>query len=421
MHSSADLPAHQWFLIRQLRILLLAIKGFTEDNIQLRASALTLFSMLSIVPVLAVAFGIAQGFGFEEKLNEQICLFFSAENQQQVLEWMITFANNMLANTKGGIIAGVGVLMLFWSVMKVFTHIENSMNQIWQIKRGRSFFRKISDYLSLMLLGPLLIMLSSGITVFMSNLINAIAPLQFLGTSIINIFPYLLIWILFMLVYIIMPNTKVQIKSAMIAGIIAGTIFQLVQFAYVNFQGLLSRYGAIYGSFAALPLFMLWLQISWIILLFGAEIAFANQNIEKYEFESESLHISQYYRKILTFLIAQCIIKNFEQGLPALTSAEISHKLALPVRIVRDITYELTECNILSRTLTDNSNKDYAYQPALDINKISIAYLLEKIDKRGIDDLDAAKTNNLKRFREIQDSILKTIENAPLNKLIKDL
>lgn len=424
-HDVWRIPLHELsplrsFLIRQLRVLLIAVKGFTEDMIQLRASALTLYSMLSIVPVLAVIFGIAKGFGFEGRLNDQLTSTLSAPNQQEVLNWAMQFANNMLENTKGGIIAGIGVLVLFWSVLKVLGHIESAFNQIWQIHQGRTLLRKFSDYLSFMLIAPVFFMLSSGLNIFMQKIINNVDLLQFAGPLMIRFFPFLMIWILFTLVYMIIPNTKVSFKSALIAGIIAGTAFQLLQWGYINFQGLLSRYGTIYGSFAALPLFIMWLQVSWLIMLFGAEISFANQNIEKYEYEAQSLHISRNYKEILMLYVVHLIVKNFETGKPPYTSNGIAHELHMPIRLIREIIHELIESGVLVE-ITTGSEKERAYHPGIDINQLTIHYVLEKIADNGQDELDMDRSGILRKISRIKTDFSQTIADSPSNVLLKDI
>ena len=415
-----ELSPSKSFLYSQLRILYLAIKGFIEDKVQLRASALTLFSLLSLVPVLAVAFGIAKGFGFENNLNEQLEAAVTTEDQQIVLEQVVKFANNILENTSGGIIAGIGIIFLFWSVMKVLGHIESAFNQVWQIKRSRSFFRKFADYFSFMLFAPILIMISSGFTVFMGKLTGEITVLSYISPLIFKIFPYVLIWLLFTMVYMIMPNTKVNFKSALVAGIVAGTAFQLLQWGYVNFQGALSRYGTIYGSFAALPLFILWLQFSWTIVLFGAELSFANQNMNRFEYEAESLHISPYYKKTLTLYVAHMVIKNFIHGGKTYKAEEIAHKLRLPIRIVREILFDLTDSGIFTETVKE-TYKESGYQPAIDINTLTISYILEQIEKKGSSDLELGSSKKLKKLTEIQDKFAQTIRKSNENKLLKDI
>ncbi len=414
-------PSSRIFLIRQLRILLIAFRGFAEDKVQLRASALTFYSLLSIVPVLAMIFGIAKGFGFEENLKT--VLQENLEGQQEILSEAMKFADRMLKNIKGGFIAGTGLVVLIWSVMKVLGNIENAFNNIWQIKKARGISRKLSDYLSLVIVAPILVFVSSGFTITQENSFLQGTIIEYLGPvfrTLVWVLSFTLIWFVFTLVYIIMPNTKVNFKSAFAGGIIAGSMFQLLQWGYVNFQSLLSGYGTIYGSFAALPLFLMWLQFSWLIVLFGAEIAFAYQNVENYEYETDILNISNHYKKILSLLIAQQIIKNFSSGLPAMTANEISHKLDIPVRLVREIIYELSEVQILSETVTRNV-KELAYQPAQDTSRLSISYVIKKLDERGIDTLPVEHSDELKSISSIIDTFSNELEKSSKNVLLKDL
>ena len=229
-----------------------------------------------------------------------------------------------------------------------------------------------------------------------------------------------MIWLLLTFIYIIMPNTKVNFKSALIAGVIAGTIFQLSEWAYINFQIGVAQYNAIYGSFAALPLFLIWMQISWLIVLFGAEISFANQNVDRYEFEIDSSQMSASYKRMISLLIAHLVIKNFSRGDKPLTVPEISNTLEVPVRVVRQIIYELVECNIFSETKVEEP-KDLAYQPAQSIDHLTIRYVIDTLDQRGIDNIPVADTEELKSLTESLESFKDAIDKSPANKLLKDL
>ena len=414
------------FLLRQLRILLLAHKEFRNNHIQLRASALTYYSLLSVVPIAAMAFGIAKGFGFETRMEIEIRRRVAEQAElANVVEYIIGFANFMLKNINGGVIAGVGVVLLLWSVMKVLGNIENSFNVIWQIRRSRPFARKFADYLSMMLIAPILFFLSSTVTGFVSNLASDSDStlLGYLGPLLlflVKLVPYVLIFLLFTILYVVMPNTKVQFKYGLYAGIIAGIIFQFTQYIYFYFQGEAGRLGAIYGSFVAFPLFLIWMQLSWLIVLLGAEISFAYQNIEKYEIEAESLHITPYNRRLLTFLVMYTIIKKFEQGEIPQTSAEISQELGIPVRLAREIIFDLLEGHLIVAADT-GSPRELAYVPALDINRITVAYLIERLDLRGDERLMAEESPHLSTFSGIQKGILESIRKSPVNKLLKDL
>ena len=414
-------PAGKIFFIRQLRILLIAVRGFAEDKDQLRASALTFYTLLSVVPVLAMIFGIAKGFGFEEHLKT--VLQEKLAEHKEIMGEIIKFADRTLKNVKGGFIAGTGLVVLIWSVMKVLGNIENAFNSIWQIKKSRGFSRKFSDYLSLVVIAPILVFVSSGFTVTQDNSFiqgNLLVYLGPLFKFLVWVLSFTLIWFVFTLLYIIMPNTKVNFKPAFAGGVIAGSMFQVLQWAYVNFQSLLSGYGAIYGSFAALPLFLMWMQFSWLIMLFGAEIAFAYQNVENYEYEADVLNISTHYKRILSLLIAQHIIKNFATGQPAMTSNEISHKLDIPVRLVREIIYELHDAKILSETITGNV-KELAYQPAQDPGRLSIRYVTQCLDKRGVGALPVDHSDDLKRISGIINAFENELEKSPRNVLLRDL
>ena len=317
-----DLPFGKSLLIKQLRIFLLTVRGFDEDKCFTRASSLTFYTLLSIVPVVAMLFGVAKGFGFEKILENKLReLVVKLPGQEEVLNKVIEYAQSLLETTKGGVIAGVGLVLLFWSVVKVLSHIEASLNDIWEIREPRTWGRKFSDYLAVMLISPMLILVSSSATVFITTqitqlttkikLLGMISPLIFLSFKLI---PYLLIWILFTIIYVLMPNTKVNLKAGLVAGIIAGTIFQIVQWGYISFQIGTAKYNAIYGSFAALPLFLMWVQISWWVVLFGAELSFAHQNVGTYEYEPDSNKVSPAFKKVLTLQIAHLLIKNLCQG-----------------------------------------------------------------------------------------------------------
>jgi len=422
---SSKLSGQKSFWIRQLRIILLAIRGFGEDKCQLRASALTYYSLMSVVPVVAMAFGIAKGFGFEKLLEEKI--LGGVQGQEEVALQIIGFARSFLENTRGGLIAGIGVVALFWTVIKVLGNIESSFNDIWGIRAARTPARKIGDYLSIMLICPILIIMSSSVTVLVTSQITLIVEyLTFLGPVgdailfSLQVLPYAVIWIVFTFIYKFMPNTKVQLKSALIAGIIAGTSYQVVQIIYIYFQVAVSKYGAIYGSFAALPLFLIWLQLSWLIVLFGAEVSFAEQNVETYEFEADCLKVSHSFRELLSLNIVHLCVKKFRQAERALSANEISHELEIPVRLVRQILYELVEARVLSEVKLDDT-ETMAYQPARDIEHLTITNVLNKLNQQGVNWIPLDNTGDLEKLKGQLMQFQEGIEKSPANILLKDI
>lgn len=413
------------FIIKQLRMVMLTIKGFMEDRVSMRASALTYYTLLSVVPVVAMAFGVAKGFGFQKKMEGFIIDSF--KGQEEVMNWIINLSSDVLEDVQGGLLAGIGLVILIWSVMQVLTNIENSFNAIWRVKKSRSLVRKLSDYLAIMLIGPLLIIVSSSVMVYISTRVKTVAGdfevLQVISPffdTLLQFVPYILIWLLFILVYIVMPNTKVKFKHALIAGIFAGTLFQVTQWGYIHFQIGVTKYSAIYGTFAAIPLFLIWLQISWLIVLLGAEMSFAYSNVTKYQYESEALNISYHNRRILSLVVLSRIVKEFEKGDPPYTSTELSNDLGIPLRIVRDILTELTSAKILNETLTESSFET-GYQPALDIGKITIQFVNKKLEFIGSDQIFTNENATYNKLNEIYEGIYQMLSTAPTNMLVKDL
>ena len=417
-----ELPRHHSIFIKQLRIIVMTLRGFNEDKVQLRASALTFYSLLSIVPVIAMIFGVAKGFGMEAKLN--LLLSDKLGNHQEVMQQVIGFAHALLNNTKGGLVAGIGVLLLIWSVMKVMGNIERSFNAIWSIKKDRSLIKKFTEYMAIIIIAPILLIIASSVNIFVSSTVKSAAGGDgFLMESIssgmyvlLEIIPYLLLWGVLTLLYMIMPNTKVSWKSALAAGIVAGTAFNLVEWAYVSFQIGVVQFNAIYGSFAALPLFLVWLQTSWVIVLFGAELSFANQNVEQYSLEEESKNISLLFRKKLTLLIAHHVINKFCSEKEAPSIDEIKRELKLPYRLVSSIVEDLINAKIFSKILGDEY-KVVRYQPNVDPAKLSIHYILNAIEELGANDIPEPTgevylkiSNQLSKFEfEGESTLLKSI------------
>jgi len=413
------------FLIHQIRIILLAFKGFMEDRVSLRASALTFYSLLSVVPIAAMGFGIAKGFGFDNKMEEFIIANF--KGQEEVMNYIINLSYNVLENVEGGLLAGIGLVVLIWSVMQVLTNIENSFNAIWQVKKSRSFYRKLSDYLSIILIAPVLIILSSSLSVYISTRIDSVAQnvevIQTVSPYLdyaITFLPYTLVWLLFTLIYMIMPNTKVNFKYALIAGIIAGTVFQVTQWGYIHFQVGVSKYSTLYGTFAALPLFLAWLQISWLIVLLGAEISFAYQNVEKYEFEAGTLNLSNHDKRLVSLFLIKNIIANFQEGKEPLTSTQLSLELGIPVRLVREIIQNLVIANVINETMTE-SPRENGYQPAIDINLIDIKFVLDRLDAIGTDQIAVNETETWLKLTNLHEELISSLKSSNFNVLIKDI
>jgi membrane protein len=420
-----EMPLLKRLWVQGLRVLLLSVRGFREDACMLRASSLTFYTLLSIVPVVAMAFGIARGFGFHDMLEAQ--LYQNFPGQEEVVSRVVVFADSLLETTKTGLIAGFGMVILFWTVFKVMGNIEQSFNQIWKVKHERSLARKLSDYLAIMLLSPVLIILQSSATVFVTTQITIvtrkIALLGFLSPLIFysyKLIPYFLVWVLFTLIYLVMPNTRVKFRSALVAGLIAGTGYQILQGFYLTFQIGAARYNAIYGSFAALPLLLVWLQLSWLIVLLGAEIAFAIQNVGHYEFERDTSQASPGLRKLVALRITLFLVRRFGEGTAPVEAEQIADDLELPLTLTHRVLHELAESGIITEVQPVDSNTR-GFMPSLDADQLTIGYVLEALERRGVNDIPLPKSSEMVVLSEALDNLRLTIQQSPANKRLKEI
>ena len=408
--------------INIIKTVILAVRGFQSENLQTKASALTYSTLLSIVPLLAVLLGIAKGFGFQGTVRQELFDYFGHEME---LNKAFEFVESYLAQAQGGVIIGVGLILLFYTVINLISSVEDTFNDIWQIQKSRPWYRKISDYLALFLVLPVLMTASSGLSIFMSTLQNSFLGQYLFFTPLVELFlhiaPYIITTLAFTGLYVSLPNTKVRFVNGLVAGFIAGCAFQLFQFIYISGQIWVSKYNAIYGSFAALPLLLLWLQLSWLICLFGAELSYASQNVKKFSFERDSKSISRRYKDFLTLLIASLIVKRFVKGEKPYTADELSDAYRIPIRITTQILYLLTELNIIIEVNYGNDDRVAYYQPAIDVNKITVSYLLTRMDEYGSENF---KIDTSKLFSKEWKALLKTREDmikANDNILLKDL
>ena len=410
-------------IIKSLKITLLSAQGFTRDLCPLRASALTLYSLLSIVPVIAMLFGVAKGFSFEKILEQR--LIEQVPDQEITVLQLISFAQNLLESTKGEVVAGTGIVILFWTITNVIGNIEESFNHIWKIGKGRSISRKFSDYLSLMLLAPVILIASSSITVFLKIKITwliTIIQLPELGTrlviSALSLSPLVLMIALFAFTFIFMPNHKISYRAGIIAGIVTGLMYHLLQWAYLSLQIGVSSYNAIYGSFAALPLFVVWLQSGWMIVLFGCEVAFFLQNYEIYRNNNRFSDLSFSLKKVVALQITHLIIKNFMQLNNPLTAAEIATRLVIPIAIIQPVLSKLMASHIIVE-FKNQDEADEVYQPAVDSNRLTIAYVISALEQCGQNHLPDISQEQL--FMNAVNNFRELMEASEQNRLLKDI
>lgn len=424
-----------------LKVIMLTVRSVQEQDLGESARSLAYRTALSLVPLLAVLFAIARGFGFENILESQLFeLFNSPENKIEVaasesrtstdtilniseqltagheinlvgtvqspgmpsvegqpeepasftVETLIKLVNKSLEHAQGEVFAGIGVFLLLYTIVLLLSDVENNFNRIWGVKEGRTLQRRIIDYFALVLISPIFMLVNSGLTALIQSSKGPFDKFSYIldpvSTQILNLLPFVVMIVLLTLLYKFMPNTKVKWMSALIGGTIAGISIQIFQMIYLSGQLWITKYNAIYGTFAAIPLLLLWTQMSWFIVLIGAELSFSSQNVRKFSFDKETKNISRRYRDFFTIMIASVIVKRFAESLPPLTADLLSMKCKIPIKLTNEIINKLVKLNIIVPTPTPQDNKEMAYQPAFDINRMTINNLMKQIDKEGSED-----------------------------------
>lgn len=379
-----DVTPMRYFMYTLLKKLILAIEFTTTKRITSAAAALTYSTLLAIVPILAVVFAIARGFGYNKYIEEWFRNSFSS--QPQAAETIIGFVNSYLVHTKSGLFLGIGLLFMLFTVIMLVSNIEQTFNYIWQVKKPRSVFRTITDYTSMFLLVPIVIVITSGMSIFVATIFKQIEGtmvLEPIMQVIIQLMPYILMSGAFIALYVFMPNTKVKIEYAIAPGILAGVAMQGLQLFYIHSQIWVSSYNAIYGSFAALPMFMLWVQISWLICLFGAELCYASQNMEEFAFKTKTEDLSYRYKIMLCLVLANNICKQFSNGGKPLSALDLKLKTGIPIRIVNELLYELAQIHILTEIASGDKGETPHYQPAECLSRLSVGTLIDRIEAYG--------------------------------------
>lgn len=421
--SKEELPGFQYLGINILKRIILAIKFFIDKDVISTASALTYSTLLALVPVIAVLYAIASGFGFSKYIESW--LLSTLNSQPQAAEIIIGFVHSYISHTHSGVILGIGLLVMLWTVLMLIHNIEAAFNQIWQVDQQRSLIRKVTDYLAMFFLAPIIIVLQSGISIFLATVAKEMEEYMLLGPMVrtfIGLMPYVITSSVFIVLYIFMPNTRVKLKDAIIPGILAGIAMQLLQFFYIHCQVFLSGYNAIYGSFAALPLFMLWVQLSWTICLFGAELTYTSQNLEEFAFLANPHDISQKTKVKYCALLMHHICNNFKSDELHLTALQLKQETGIPIRIVKELLNLLVEMRLLSVSISEDDNEELCYQPHSSLEHCNMGKLLEALEnyskgdkehKIKVGEMDG-KWNEVDKLHQ---DFLQQLRNIPLSEL----
>lgn len=329
-------------------------EDFTTKRVMNAASLLTYSTLLAIVPVVAVIFAVARGFGY----NKYIESWFRStlDGQPQVAEVIIGFVNSYLVNTKSGVVFGIGLLFMLYTIIMLTMNIEVAFNDIWGVKSQRSLTRTFTDYLAMFFILPIMIIVMSGVTLWIASVSSIVNEMFVIGSLMkigMDILPLVLLTCIISVLYVFMPNTHVRWRCAVLPAFFAAVAMQLLQYFYVNSQLWVSSYNAIYGSFAALPLFMLWLQFTWTIVLIGAELAYTNQNLEDFRTRTDVGELSQKHRVMLSIMVMAKICRRFKDGRRPLTLLEIKKEVRVPMRVLAELVYDLQQARMLQQVGND--------------------------------------------------------------------
>ena len=356
------------FCYQVIRVLLLTANGLRDQLILLRASALSYSTLLAIVPLLAIAFSMMKGLGVHSRIEHLLVNYLTAE-QEAVTSKIIEYISNTDFKALGAF--GTGLLII--AVLMMLSNVERTFNDLWGVTRHRRIVRKISDYISVLILGPLLMVISTAmITSVSSNaLVQALSRYEVFEHFFVlfnTILPHAGLWIAFTAMYILMPNTRVRLFPALVAGIVCGSLWESAFRLYTDFNIGVARYNTIYGTFAALPIFIIWLYISWIIVLIGAQMSYAIQNVRSHQQEFKTYVVGQEQLEEMAVNIMLKIVEQFHLGKAPFTAEALSKALSIPVRLVREIIDQLGEQGLVREVYA----ADPRFQPSKNPELISV-------------------------------------------------
>ena len=379
--KTQDPKKRLWY--RVLQTVILVARGFKNQALVVRANSLSFSLLFAFIPMLALIYAIAKGFGFEEMVSQQLAGSFLAEANVApvLLEWVERY----LETARGGLFVGIGLVVLIWAVYAFFNMLENSFNSIWNVKKTRSFARRMTNYVMTLLLVPILVVVTSGISIFLNSteiLASVLSAIEPLRKFMLRFIPFVATSAVFTWIFTAIPSTQVKFSSAIIPGVLMGFLYQVVQALSMFLVVLFTRMSIVYGAFSAIPLVLIWLHITCWLLLIGAELAFAIQNNELFAYERDLETISRRYKDYVMLYLLSVIIRRFEQGEQPETAHEMATANQLPIRLVQQLLSRLEETNIVRRVLSEQE-EDPAFVPAMDTHQITVEKVLGRVAAHG--------------------------------------
>ncbi|PLX91041.1 MAG: ribonuclease BN-like protein [Desulfuromonas sp.] len=377
----ADPRWWQRLLLHQGQLWVLVIRDFLADGCILRASALTFTTLLSIVPLLALMFSVLKAFGVQNEL-EPLLLEHLAAGAQGVVPRIIGYINN----TNVARLGTIGLVLLVVTVLTLLSNIEKTFNRVWGVKETRPLLRRFTDYFSVVTIGPIFVVAAISMTSSLQSqgLVQALLDKAYVGELLLllfNVLPFMVMWLLFAGLYLFMPNIRVSPRAALVGGVFGGTLWQLSQWGYVHFQVGVARYNAIYGTMAALPILMVWIYLSWLIVLLGLEVTYAIQNLRSVRLDLRVSQANYACRRSVALALLVYLGGCFYRGGKAPSEEAMTVHLGIPPRLLRDIIDELQRLGWVVQVSSDGG--DCGYQPAMALEKIEMAAVLASLAEDG--------------------------------------
>jgi membrane protein len=347
------LTGFRQFGVKVLRLGLVAASEFRESFLSIRATSLVYTTLLSLVPFLAVTFSVLKAFGVHQQIEPILSQAFDPLGAKgaEITTNIIQFVDNM----KVGVLGAVGVAGLFYTTYSLIEKIEEALNSIWRVEVGRSLARRITDYLSVVLVGPVFVFTAFGLMAssqshWLVQRVMEIQPFGYVIVALTNLLPFLFMCMLFTFLYRWVPNTTVNLSSAFVGGLTAGLCWQIAGMAFAAFVASSGRYSAIYSSFAVLILFLIWLYVGWLIVLAGAQVAYYHQHPSAYLLHLRRKHQTPLFREYLTLALLGHITRRFLSGKGPLKEEQLARVQQVPLTFVESLISDLIQANMLLRT-----------------------------------------------------------------------
>ena len=381
MRNIPDTPMYIRFWRGICRLLYLIGFGFVKDQSVIRAGALTFTTILSIVPFLAVAFSISKGFGLQNSDKMREWVLYLTTGRPEVADKIIEYIDRTNVQALGW----VGVAILLLTVLSLIGTIEKAFNTIWNVQKGRSAWRKVTDFFPVILLGPLVLFAASSFNLGLQKqeIVTALLSIEAIGlleAVMLKMAPYLLIILAFSMIYMFIPYALVRMESAIVGGIVGGILWQTAQWAYITWQIGAAKYNAIYGSFAQLPVLLIWIYISWIIVLLGAEVSYAWQNINSFVKQRYFGQATPFERQKIAVLMMIVLAKRFHEGQPLPSVEEISDGLMAPSSLVSNLFGLLQKAGY---TILADTEECEIYAPARALDDIRVIDVIRVVNMDG--------------------------------------